>query len=985
MVDFKDYFKFFVRVKANRELAAIKRRVYTKVGKLKAQYVYSKEPIPYGEIDPDTLKNIRPGQIWSKEDFGCAWFKFKGRVPESASGKHIAMLIGLGAEGCLFDKDGTPIQGLSSLNGFIETHQPTIGKRYIDFTPSAEGGEEIDIWVEAGNNKLLPGLFWAKAIFKQADIVAVRDDIKDLYYDYLALFLQLQDENPQSKKHASIKTALKAASAATKKYDAAAVQEARNILKAEMANGEDSPYTVYSTGHAHLDLAWLWPMRETKRKAGRTFANALRNMERYPEYIFGASQPQQFEWIEDIYPKQFKQIKAAIESGAMEVQGGMWVESDTNVPSGEALIRQNLYGKRYWKEKFNKDMNFCWLPDVFGFSGNLPQILKKSGMDYFLTIKLSWNEHNKFPSNSFIWEGIDDSQVLVHMPPEGNYNSDAAPFSVAFARDNYVEKDVSKNFGMLYGVGDGGGGPGEIYIELALRQQDMKGLPKVKLSPAQKLFEALDKERDKFSVYKGELYLEKHQGTYTTQSKNKYFNRKLEILLHNVEFLYTAAAEKGLEYPREALDRIWKEVLLYQFHDIIPGSSIKRVYDESVPRYEKMQEELFALRDTALDALKSGKKLTAVNLTGYTVNELIRKDDKAYTAVIPPYGAAQLKEYKDTGAIKADDNTIESDLYIIKFGSNGNITSLVDKKTNKDHAGDYLNKLSVYKDKRLYYNAWDIDINYTKKKPAEFKLIGASTKSYGSFAVRENLYSYGKSSLTQKIIVTEGKPLIEFSTVVDWQETHKMLRAEFRPAVFADEVVCDIQMGSLKRSTKNETSVEKAQFEISAHKWVDVSENGEGFSVITDCKYGWRIKEGLMSLNLLRSPMWPAKDADKGTHSIKYALYPHTGDVFEAETAKHAYIFNNPPVISDDEVVLPSYAQSSAPNIVIETIKTAESGEGVIIRAYEDTGRATQGSIKTAAKYTEVYETDLIENITNPADLETIEFKPFEIKTFLLK
>lgn len=979
------YFNLFVDPEFRIPVSAIKRRVYQKIGKLKSEYCYDSEPIPFEEKEKRPLKRVRPGCAWSNEDYGCAWFHFTGKVPENMRGRHIALLVGLGGEGCLFDESGTPVQGISNIGSLVEALQPSIGKRFIEVTGSAEGGENIDIWVEAGNNKLLPGIFWAKATFKQADIVAVRDDIKGLYYDYLALAMQMLETDKDNPKRRSIKQALKKAYKAAKPFNIESVAAARAILKAEMDNGEENPYIFYSTGHAHLDLAWLWPIRETKRKAGRTFANALRNIERYPDYIFGSSQPQQFEWVEEKYPELFNQVKAAIESGRLEPQGGMWVECDTNVTSAESLIRQNLYGKRYWKEKFNKDMNFCWLPDVFGFSGNLPQILKKCGMDYFLTIKLSWNEHNKFPKRTFIWEGIDDSSVLVHMPPEETYNSDATPIAMVKAYKNYPEKDKTYNMGMVYGVGDGGGGPGEGHIEYAIRGQSMKGLPKVKLSPAQELFNALEKEKSKFDKFKGELYLEKHQGTYTTQGKNKYFNRKIEFLLHNVEFLATAAAPFGFAYPKEALDRIWKEILLYQFHDIIPGSSIKRVYTESVARYEKIYEELSAIAEQAVNAMKGDRKPYAVNPTGYAVNELVRKDDKVYVADIKPYGAAVLKEYKDTGVMKADGDTLESDLFVVKFGKNGNIVSLIDKKTGKEFVDKYLNKLVVYKDKRLHYNAWDIDINYTKKAPKEFKLIGSETKLYDGYAVRENLYSFGSSSITQKVILTAGKPMIEFSTVIDWQETHKMLRAEFRPAFFSDEVTCDIQMGNIKRSTKNETSVEKAQFEICAHKWIDVSQKDAGVSVMTDCKYGWRVKEGLMSLNLLRSPMWPAKNADKGTHTIRYAVYPHSGNVYEADTAKLSYIFNNPPILTDYEVKLPSLAQSSKKNIVIETIKTAEDGSGVILRAYEDSGKETACSIKCGVKYGEAYETDLLENIIAPADLSSLTYKPFEIKTFLVK
>lgn len=986
-----DTIKFFLKPDIQSALRSIKKNVYAKVAPLKAEYAYSREPVPFSEKDSGTFKNISCGTVWSSDCYGCAWFHFTGTVPTVAKGKHVALLISVGGEGCVFDDSGNPVVGTSDIGCFIDFLQPAKGKRLVEVSKSAEGGETVDIWLEAGNNRK-PSDFNKCAKLRQAQIVTVRDDVKALYYDYLLLAMQLTSLKSSNEKYKSIQRALKNAIKAAKNYCEEAVAAAREILKSETENGEDSPYTVYATGHAHLDLAWLWPLRETKRKAGRTFANTLKHLEKYPEYIFGVSQPQQLEWVEEMYPEQYAKIKNAVEAGKIECQGGMWVECDTNVTGGESLIRQNIYGKRYWKEKFGKDVNFCWLPDVFGFSGNLPQILKKCGMDYFLTIKLSWNEHNKFPKRTFIWEGIDDSSVLVHMPPEGTYNSDISPWSIKKAIEEYPEKDISDSFGMPFGVGDGGGGPSEAHIELALREKNVKGVPKVVISHAAELFNKLDEKREKYETFKGELYLEKHQGTYTTQGKNKFFNRKIEFLLHNAEALATAAAKFGMEYPRDTLETVWKEVLLYQFHDIIPGSSIKRVYDESVERYEKMCATVTAIINDALNVLSGDKKLSCVNLTGYSSDYRVKYGDKLYETTLTPYGTSVLSEYKPVGQIMANGDVIESDIYVVEFNKKGNIIKLVDKRNGKDYAsGGYLNKLNVFRDKRLFYNAWDIDINYTKHKPTEFKLIGSSTHVYDGYCVRENLYSYNRSSITQKITIKEGCPIIDFSSVVDWQETHKMLRAESRPAVFADSVTCDIQMGNIKRSTKNETAIEKAQFEICAHKWIDVSNEGKGFSVITDSKYGWRVKEGLISLNLLRSPMFPAKDADKGTHNIRYAFYPHNGDVYEANTAKVAYIYNNPPIISDREIKLPSIVSSGAGNIVIETVKIAESGQGVIIRAYEDSGKLTTTDITYYQASTECYETDLLENKLNKVELDEsgtvikgIEFKPFEIKTFLI-
>lgn len=972
-----------VRLSLHRLFGAagmIRQKVYTRLASFCVEYAHSDEPVPFEKRKELKYLPIAPGQCWSDTPYGCGWFHLTATVPQKAKGKHVAFLIALGGEGCLIDNDGNPVDGLTKIGGFIEALQPAVAKRLIEYKQNADGGETLDLWIEAGNNHMLSDIF-KRAYFKQADIVEVRDDIKAYYYDYLALLMQagVCEEG----KRYTITAALKASRKAAKHYAPEDVANARAVLAEEMKNGEQNPYTVYATGHAHLDLAWLWPIRETKRKAVRTFTNALSNIEKYDGYIFGASQPQQFAWMEKEYPTLFARLKEQIEAGRIEVQGGMWVECDTNVTSGESLIRQNLYGKRYWKEKFGKDMNFCWLPDVFGFSGNLPQILKKCGMDYFLTIKLSWCEHNKFPHRTFVWEGIDDSSVLVSMPPEETYNSDGTPYGIAKAVKNFPEKDVLQEFQMLYGIGDGGGGPGEGHIESVMREGHMAGMPKVVMTPAQTYFDRLGGYADKLPRYKGELYLEKHQGTYTTQGKNKWYNRKIETLLHNVELVGAAASLKGYRYPAARVEEIWKEVLLYQFHDIIPGSSIKRVYDESVARYGILYDELEAIEREALSYLK-GEGDNALNATSYDIDRVVERNGKYYRFRAPAYGTGALIPAEENPALKAENGVLENEYLRVTIGKDGNLDQIVVKETGKEYAGRFMNRLNVYRDKRLYYNAWDIDINYTKKAPTAFTLESVSYQTESGAAIAVCKYRYGKSTLTQKIELKSGSRLVEFTTTVDWQETHKMLRAEFRPAVFAPQVTCDIQMGNLKRSTGDRSKIEKAQFEISAHKWIDVSENGYGLSVLSDCKYGWRVKEGLISLNMLRSPMWPAKNADKGTHIIRYALYPHEGDCYDANTAREGYFFNNPPIAAEGSA-LQSFVASDNPHVVVETVKPSENGEGIIVRMYEDSGASTTAKLSVSFPYRSVVETDLIETELGAIDDLTLTFKPFEIRTFLFR
>lgn len=976
--------KFLTKSGFGREFFMLGRRVYTKVGSLTAEYASSPEPVNLRDRDKLTYRRIRAGHVWSRENYGCAWFHFIGEIPESAKGRTVGLLIDVGAEGCIYDEKGSPRSGLTRARDFVEFEQPAAGKRFYELKSFASGGEKIDIWADCGNNRF-PGSPFTSAMFKRADIVTVDEEAKSAFYDAVSLLYQWSMLRFDDNKRKSVSRSLGRLLSYALSGDYA---NAKKIYYDECSNGEQSPYFAYATGHAHLDLAWLWPMRESMRKAQRTFSNQMRNIERYPDYIFGASQPQQFAWIEDSFPYLFEELRTAFRRGQLELQGGMWVECDTNIPSGESLIRQCLYGQKYWKEKFGAEARMCWLPDVFGFSGNLPQIIQKCGMDYLETVKLSWNEHNKFPHKAFVWQGIDDSEIIVHIPPDETYNSMGNAWTLQRAADRFPEREKIKSFAVLYGIGDGGGGPGEGHIEAVRRAGGMKGIPNAVMSRAVDYLDILAEQKDSLARYKGELYLEKHQGTYTTQSKNKYYNRRIEFALHNFEFLAAAAREKGYKYPKERLEAIWKEVLLYQFHDIIPGSSIGRVYKESTARYETLLRELDSMSCEAVGFLSKGKgsAVTAINLTSARYKGLVSYNDRWYTADVEPYSSRELEEYSapKNSLLSHDGENIESDLFRLEFNNEGNIKSLFDKRSGREFAGQYLNKLNVYNDKRLFYNAWDISINYTKKKPAEFKLASYFVRMSNASVTRESIYTYGKSRIIQTVTLTVGRPIVEFTTEVDWRETHKMLRADFRPSVFSDEVTCDIQMGSIKRSTRTQTKTEWAQYEICAHKWVDVTDSDAGISVLTTGKYGWRVKDGLMSLNLLRSAVWPDPSADKGVHTIKYALYPHAGDYNQANTQSIAYFYNNPLLITESEVEIAPQAVSSDEHIVTETIKPAEDGNGIVLRLYEDSGSERTASLSTAVKG-KAFEADMMENPIREADLSALEFKPFEIKTIVIK
>ncbi len=959
----------------------IRKHIYTKVADLSAEFALTDEPVPFDERLKLAYKPIKSGEPWG-DFFQCAWFKFAGRLPEECKDKPLAAFIDIGAEGCVFDENGAPRLGVTGVLSVMDFFASSKGK-HIYTLP--EYKENLEIWLDAGNNGF-SGVSTGFAKLNSAHIVSVNVPLLKLYYDYFVLFVLMTTVKEDAARYASIIAGLKAVCKILKKYTDSEIAEADKILSALLAEVSEEEFELYAVGHAHLDLAWLWPIRETKRKAARTFSNQLYNTSKYNGYVFGASQPQQFEWTKKLYPALYERIKHAVYEGSIEPQGGMWVEPDTNITGGESLVRQVLYGKNFFNKEFGLDMRVLWLPDVFGFSGALPQIMKKTGMDYFLTIKLNWNKINAFPYHSFKWEGIDDSEIIVHMPPDGTYNSEGSPLSVQQAYRKYKNKDTGCAL-MLYGVGDGGGGPGEGHIEALSRARNLKGLKKVRFAPAIEFFDKLKQKQELLPKVKGELYLETHQGTLTTQANNKKLNRRIETALRNTELLAAIASRLGFEYPKEKFDNIWKEVLLYQFHDIIPGSSIHRVYVESVARYNEMLAELEGIASSAQSVIAGGKKgKSVINTLPYLRTEYIKLDKVWHKTEAKPFASAELVKATDNfSAMTAGPRYIENDKLRVFFARDGSIKALFEKATNRNFAGDYLNRLTVYKDKKTFYDAWDIDINYIKRIKSYFRLLSFENIIDGPKVIRRNRYKYNNSTIIQDVTLTYGGDTVDFITEVDWKESHKMLRADFRPSVFSDKALFNIQWGNIERSTKNETSLEYAQHEVAAHKFVQVESAAGGFAVLNDCKYGHRVKEGLISLNLLRSPDYPDETADRGIHRFTYAAYASSAKNFTDKTIERGYLLNVPLIVSDYRLNMQCFIGCDAPNIITETVKLTEKGNDILLRLYESAGRGAGAKLTLDFAYSEAYECDMMENIIQKIDLNALAFKPYEIKTILVK
>ncbi len=733
---------------------------------------------------------------------------------------------------------------------------------------------------------------------------------------------------------------------------------------------------------------WLWPIRETIRKGARTFSNTLHYMEQYPDYKFGASQAQLYAWMKEFYPALYERVKEKIKEGRWEVQGCMWVEADTNLSGGEALVRQILYGKRFFKEEFGVEVKNLWLPDVFGYTGSLPQLLRRSGCDYFMTQKLSWSEHNKFPHQTFLWEGIDGTEIFTHMLPEDTYNSSLTPRQMKYAENNYIDSGICEEALILFGVGDGGGGPGSLHLEQASRMKNLNGICPVNIDFAQPLFERLEEStRGKLPKWVGELYLERHQGTYTTQAKNKWFNRKMELALRELEFalLLTNHLE---DYPKQQLDEIWKEVLLYQFHDIIPGSSIKRVYDESVARYEILLSKVQGMTEDCYKEIAADAALTAFNSLSWERTEIVEQDGSIYEMKVPALGYTKQKAPVINVQAEVGRDYLENEYLRAVFGEDGALVSLFDKSAKRESLSGPSNLFAVYDD--LNADCWDIAIEYTDRKPEYFTLEGQKFYVKGAYATCEQCYAYGQSQIVVRIQLGHESKRLEFDIKVEWKENLKMLRTSFETDILAKEASYEIQFGQIKRPNNDNTLWQKAQFEVCGHKWVDLSEADYGVALLNDCKYGYRVLGKVIDMNLLRSQNYPGESADRGNHQIRYALYPHTGDERTGQVHKQAYEFNVPVILQKGEGsnTVTSQLVSGAENVVIETIKKAEDENSCILRLYEPYGATVGTSLQFDKQYTSIYKCNLMEEeeeVIGSGDSLSLKVKPFEIVTLKLK
>src|SRR5688572_3149575 len=796
----------------------------------------------------------------------------------------------------------------------------------------------------------------------------------------------------------------------------ASLEPATQILKAGIVKaGVPMDAVIHATGHAHIDVAWLWTLSQTRRKAERTFHTVIRLMEQFPEYHFTQSQPQVYQFIKEDQPALFQAIKQRIEEKRWEPIGGMWVEADCNLSGAESLARQFLLGRRFFREHFGEDAEspVLWLPDVFGYAWALPQLIKQAGLKYFMTVKIGWSQYNRLPYDTFMWQGLDGTQILTHFsttkefgsPFASTYNSMANPRESLGAWQGFQQKELHRDLLMAYGYGDGGGGPTREMLENIRVMQHFPGLPQVKQSSVKAFFETIAPLTLSrlMPIWNGELYLEYHRGTYTTQARNKRANRKSEFLLHDTEFLATLASlHTNYEYPLQQFNEAWQTICLNQFHDIIPGSSIGAVYEESQQQYAELTSNVTQLRDDALNALsqKLDGDVFLINATSFTqpslvfipgdsLQSLTRDGEPVHVqeaesglwvnaGEIPPYSMISLqfadrpRITKNTQQPPSTNPVLENDLIRVEFNAEGDITRIFDKQAQREVlAPDAIgNQFQAFEDRPKYFDAWDIDIFYDDKmylaEPAGSMQVIEHGPLRQTIEIKRRILN---SLYTQRISLNYNSPRIDFDTHIEWKERHVLLKVSFPVDVLAPQATYEIQWGNVQRPTHRNTSWDWARFETCAHKWVDLSEGDYGVSLLNDCKYGHDIRDhspqgGVMRISLLRGTTMPDPEADQGEHRFAYSLLPHAGS-WGQTTIAQAYALNDPLIVQPGRQAsaLQSLSLLSVEpaNIVVETIKGAEDGNGLIVRLYESQRRRGQARLRLGFEIGSAWRTNLLE------------------------
>ncbi|MBI9016214.1 MAG: alpha-mannosidase [Phycisphaerae bacterium] len=985
-------------------------------------------------------KKVKDGHRWGKQ-WGTGWFRLRFVIPKEFAGKTVSLIFDSQGDSLVF-RDNKPIQGLDW------------ARSDVIIEDTAKANQQVELYVEGGANHTFGG--FQLRTMNQPKFAVFNQEVWTAYHDVKCLLEMVNPStNPVERPHLPENDPLHSQIIYTlnKAVDLfdwqdlsrdSIVKSAKKVssylkpfYKQHVANA--SAPTIATMGHAHIDVAWLWPLRETMRKCGRSFSNVLDIMDRYPEFVFCQSQPQLYEYTRDKYPTLYERIKDKVKKNKWVPTGAAWVEMDCNIPSGESLVRQLLFGTRFFKEEFNYSPVCLWLPDVFGYAASLPQILKLSGIDNFLTQKISWNQFTRFPHHSFNWTGIDGSTVLSHFLPGDDYNCNLDPTVLMHSQRNYRQKDRSDIQGCLFGHGDGGGGPTKEMAERQRRYKNLEAMPKCEPMTPKKFFTELKERSHDLPQWVGELYLEIHRGTLTTQANNKKYNRLCENLMRCVEYISAMNLANGGKYAQDKLNEAWKLILLNQFHDIIPGSSIKEVYADSDRDYaiainaiEEVKANaveyfaknvdttgsgipVVALNDLSwqydgviaaeVKGLRKNSSYIATDIKGNNSPVQVGKDGKAYfKASIPSMGHTTIHinpgTHEDVKLLPATTKKIENENLSIKFDAKGRIKSIVDKNTKREavKAGCVANQFLLFEDKPNDWDAWDIDIFYNDKMLcSDGELLSMELTETGPVrSVMHIKRKISKSIIAQDIILKAGSGQLDFVTSIQWgDEKDVLLKVAFPTDIHSETARYEIQFGNVTRPTHWNRPQDFAMFEVPGQKWVDLSQSDYGLSMLNDGKYGYDIKGDTIRMSLLRAPKMPDTTADVNkTHCFTYSIRPHGGD-FTNGTVRAGYELNNAPLAiaaKSSKGKLPASLSNMAitgDNVIIDTVKKCEDDNSIIVRLYEAHNCAGQRTFSTSLAVKKVTEVNLMEKPLNKtlkiADGKVkLTFSPYQIRTLKL-
>ncbi|GAA2398599.1 glycoside hydrolase family 38 C-terminal domain-containing protein [Streptomyces glaucosporus] len=967
------------------------------------------EPVPAAEGLAAPYGPAAVGDAWGPA-WGTTWFRVTGRVPAEWAGRTVEAVLDIGfdrgmtgfqCEGLVHRADGEVVKGLHPHSDWVPVGGPV------------RGGEEVELYVEAAANPVLAGrrptrqgdrpTAHARPLYRlrRMELAVLRTGVWELARDLEVLDGLMRELPADQARRWEILRALERALDALDPADVpGTAARARACLADALASpAHASAHRISAVGHAHLDSAWLWPLRETVRKVARTVANALHLMDTHPEYVFAMSQAQQFAWLKEHRPGLWDRVRQRVAEGRFVPVGGMWVESDTNMAGGEALVRQFLHGKRFFLEEFGVDTREVWLPDSFGYTAALPQIARLAGAEWFLTQKISWNRTNVFPHHTFRWEGIDGTRVFTHFPPVDTYNSDLGGAQLAHAARTYREKGRGTRSLVPFGFGDGGGGPTREMLARARRLRDLEGSPRVAVEPPAAFFGAARAEYGDAPVWVGELYLELHRGTYTSQAGAKRGNRYAESLLREAElWSATAAVRTGRPYPYEELERLWRTVLLHQFHDILPGSSIAWVHREARETYARVHRELEEITGAAQRALAGGDGGAVV----FNGAPHARRG-------IPAGGALPLPG-RTGGPVTAGERpgggyVLDNGLVRVEIDGRGLVVSAYDLVADREAVapGAAANLLQLHPDLPNKWDAWDVDPFYrhttTDLTGLDELRPGPPAADEASVTVRR---SFGASAVVQRLVLRAGSKVVEIDTEVDWRESEKFLKAAFPLDVKADFSAAETQFGHVLRPTHANTSWDAAKFEVCAHRWIHVAEPGWGAALVNDCTYGHDVTRDVrpdggqtttVRLSLLRAPRYPDPEADRGTHRMRYGLVP---GATIADAVREGHAFNLPErSVPGGSPVAPLVTVDSD-QVVVEAVKLAEDrGGDVVLRLYEAYGGRARATLAAGFPVVSVTATDLLERpLEGPAGRDAYEvgesgavvlrLRPFQILTLRL-